>query len=115
MPAYADLIGSSVMLYGDYGYFGEVFSSAGPAIVGPGVEFPFLMAYNESFDITGNQIVITSFCGGKFGLASFNGFVFDFAGAPVITAQPLIRSVPCFQSPSGIPAVKSQSTVLESV
>jgi hypothetical protein len=75
------LDGTTVGLTGYYPTMTTVFSDAGTAVVGPGVEFDqnALAGYPLSFDLSSNQIVITSYVDSSFAVSSFNGFGFTFS------------------------------------
>ncbi len=65
--------------------------SAGPAkaVVGPGVEFPPGTLGGDGqqvIDITRNQLLFEPNYTGRFKVAAFNGYSFNFRGAPVFSA-----------------------------
>jgi hypothetical protein len=84
--AHADLVGSSVTISANYPTFGAVYSTAGPFTVTSNLVLPSdtVSGFHESFSLTGDQITITSF--GVYDSVAFDGFVFDFTGAPTITS-----------------------------
>jgi hypothetical protein len=87
--AHADLIGSSVTISSNFPTFGTVFSTAGPFTVTSDLALPAFTvpSFGESFTLTGDQITITSF--GVYDNVAFDGFVFDFTGAPTIISATL--------------------------
>jgi hypothetical protein len=99
LPAYADgLIGSQVTFtLNDPSPYAAI-SVPLTATVGPGVEFPTgsvvsnsstYTVYNPNIDVSAESILISYTVSGMFNGASFNGFSFDFAGAPTITGVSL--------------------------
>jgi hypothetical protein len=57
----------------------------GPITVSSAVEFPIdTLPQNGSIDITNTQIIYTAASPGAYDTGSFDGFVFDFTGAPTI-------------------------------
>ncbi len=78
--AQAGINGTSVDLSAYYPDMSSLYSDAGSAIVGPGVDFPFnsLPGYDSlSFDLSDTQISIC--CNAVFADAAFNGFAFTFS------------------------------------
>jgi PEP-CTERM motif len=88
VAAHADLIGSSVTVSTAFPNQSTIISTAGPVVVGPGIEFPAgsIPFYPpEQIDVTGNQIIITTINDTNFFISgSFNGFLLTFTGAPSI-------------------------------
>ena len=87
IAARADLLGSSVTASLHTPGVTTVFSSAGPVVVGSGIEFAFgsFAGYQQEVDVTGTQIIITT---GPNAIHHPGGGVyalfFDFTGAPNI-------------------------------
>jgi len=99
VPAYADsLTGSQVTLTLDDPTLGTPISNSATATVGPGIEFPTgtltsinpnYTLYNPNIDVSSESILLDYTINGIFNGAAFNGFVFDFSGAPTITGVSL--------------------------
>ncbi len=99
IPAFADgLTGSQVTLTLADPTLSSPITNPLTATVGPGVEFPTgsvvsnsptFTAYNPNIDISADSILLSYTINGSFNGASFNGFIFDFAGAPAITGVSL--------------------------
>ena len=86
-PATAGLLGSSVTGTSYYPDLSTVYAGPiGPVTVGPGIEFPVNTVFPDgNINVTNTQVIWTSTQNVTYGSGSFNGFVLDFSGAPVIT------------------------------
>lgn len=92
LSAHADLTGSQVTVSGACcSSPSDVTSTEGPVTVGPGVEFAAgsIAFYQESIDVTDNQIIITANSNNPYGGGGFNGFIISFTGAPAFSSVTL--------------------------
>lgn len=102
--ASAGLTGSMVTVDLDFPNLGTVQASAGPAVVGAGVEFgpnSILPGRNFGFDIGDSTITYIPDESATYAVLPFNGFVLTFSGAPTITGVSFDGGLSTF-APTGI-------------
>jgi hypothetical protein len=85
--AHASLLGSTVTVTGEYGCTNSTCAFGGPTtqVVTSSTVFN-AVAFDGTVTVTGTQLIWTATLAESYGGGGFNGFEFDFAGAPPITS-----------------------------
>src|SRR5258708_5399838 len=91
LSARAGFLGSTVKVDNKFPNLGTLVNTQS-AIVGAGVEFPFISGLASSIDVSDSTILLTRVSRTSYSPAAFSGPVFTFIGAPTITGVTLAPS-----------------------